>query len=316
MRLLLLLSRFLGCFNLAIAYSGLYTQNGTDISWDEVLRSGRLSPLFTDTTSGVVGSTVAVNKSIVESSNISRRVIPQTTIQLHTVGNSFISRNHFHLWTRWYQEDGLFTQIFRLFTNETNVRNKRPLAARVETFHVLQTRPSPTAAYTRPSTAAASPIPCSTLWNVFSATYTIVKSHVATIFQLKSSFHDWILMVGMNHVGDLILLEHGANTQGIHDAASPIFTKVFAKNMTGIPFLLLIRDNGCHYEVYFKQRLISSSAYSLPPQHLAVSRENTSREFRWGMYVAEHPMSHDAMLFVSGPNIQQEHTGIGSVKKS
>jgi hypothetical protein len=83
----------------------------------------------------------------------------------------------------------------------------------------------------------------------------------------------------MNDQGDVILNHRRAPD------------KVIARNMTGKPFHIRVRDNGHDYEVYFNGGKVGEGAFARP--------EGTSN-FRWGMYLGKNPVRHDAMIFVSG----------------
>lgn len=235
----------------------LYTRKGTDPAFAEILGSGRM-PLGRNSNEGVTGSTIDVNNRVVEVGPNAKRSIPQD-IRIHTLGNSVIPRKEFPKWSRWYQEDGN-TQVFRLFKEETNVHNDRPLSARVEAFSNLKWTRGP--------------------WHEWSGTYTIVTPHGAAIFQAKNGgAPNWAIQINMNDNGDVIL-----NHRRMPDV-------VIAKNMTGKPFHIRVRDNGREYEVYLEGANVGEGAWDRPEGETS---------FRWGIYVGEHPMRHDTMIFVTG----------------
>ena len=239
----------------------LYSQKGTDVSFAEVLASGML-PKGRNSKGGVTGSTIHVNKSRIEIGPFAKRPIPKA-IAIHTLGNSVIPRKDFSKWTRWYQEDGN-TQIFRLFKGETNVRNERPLSARVEAFSRLHWTKGP--------------------WHEWSGTYTIIKPHGAAIFQVKNGGPpNWAVQILMNDDGDVIFSPRHAKK------------KTIAKHMTGKPFQLRIRDNGHDFEVYLNEKKVGTGSWPRP--------EGTTG-FSWGIYLGEHPVRHDAMLFVTGATFE------------
>ena len=115
--------------SLAADVTTLYTQSGTDATWQQILSSNAI-PIGTTSTAGVTGSLINVNNSLVEvGPNKGNAMI--SNLRLHTLGNSSVTRSSFSKWSRWYQEDGN-TQVFRLFKDEVNVQNDRANAARIE----------------------------------------------------------------------------------------------------------------------------------------------------------------------------------------
>ena len=105
----------------AVDVTTLYTQTGTDATWQQLLDSNAI-PIGTTSTAGVTGSLINVNNSLVEvGPNKGNAII--SNLRLHTLGNSSVARSSFSKWSRWYQEDGN-TQVFRLFKDEVNVQNK------------------------------------------------------------------------------------------------------------------------------------------------------------------------------------------------
>lgn len=217
----------------ALAHSALaeplYTQLGTDKPFEEVLAGGNL-PKGRNSKQGVTGSKIQVDHKLVELTPEAKRPIPRD-IKIHTLGNSVIPRPDFDKWSRWYQEDGS-TQVFRLFKNETNVRNNRELAARVEAF-----------ASTHWTKGA---------WHEWSGVYTIVKPHGAAIFQAKNNVNDWSVQLNMNDNGDVILNHRRGKDE------------VIANNMVGKPFLIRVRDNGHDYEVYLNGKQVGAGSYARP----------------------------------------------------
>jgi hypothetical protein len=193
------------------------------------MKSGKL-PKEQNSRTGVTGSTIDVNNKLVELTREAKRPIPKA-IKIHTLGNSAIPRGDFGKWSRWYQEDGS-TQVFRLFKDETNVRNERANAARVEAFSELK--------WTRGA------------WHEWSGTYTIVKPHGAAIFQAKNNINDWSVQINMNAGGDVILNHRRAAD------------KVIATGMTGKPFHIRVRDNGHDYEVYLDGKKVGEGLYARP----------------------------------------------------
>jgi hypothetical protein len=208
----------------------LYTQKGSDPSFTSLLEK-KAFPVGVNSTGGVKGSTIDVNKRVVDRTAGKAHPIPQD-IKIHTLCNSVIPRKHFELWTRWYQEDGN-TQVFRMFKGEHNVRNSRPDAGRVEAFSSLN--------WTRGD------------WHEWEGTYTIVKPHGCAIFQAKNSINAWGVMINMNDRGD-ITLNHRRHQKD----------EVIAKDMIGKSFDLKVRDNGHDYEVYLDGKKVGDGHYDRP----------------------------------------------------
>lgn len=237
-----------------------YTQKGTDATFAEVMESGDL-PRGENSRKGFKGTRIRVNDELLENGPNSHRPLLEE-IRIHTLGSSVINRSEFSNWSRWYQEDGN-TQIFRLFEGEENVRNSRKLAARVEAFSVFEWEEGDG-------------------WQEWVGTYTIIKPHKCAIFQAKNPENDWSVQLNMNGDGD-VRLNHRRGED-----------KVIARNMTGKPFHIRIRDNGLDYEVYLNGVKEGEGTYARP-----VKKTN----FRWGMYLGASEVTHDAMLLVTGAAI-------------
>lgn len=237
--------------------AALYTQSGTDPSFQSLIQSGKL-PVGRASTAGVTGSRIRVNRDIIDKLPNAGTAIP-SNIAIHTLANSYIGRSYFGRWTRWYQEDGN-TQIFRLFKGEYNVSNSRPLAARIEAFSTLK--------WTKGA------------WHEWQGTFTIVKSHDCSIFQVKNSVNDWAVMMNLTASGNVIL-NHRRD-----QADATVLT-----GMTGKSFVLKVRDNGLNYEVFINGKKVGAGAYARP--------EGTTA-FRWGMYLGANALTSDAMVFVTG----------------
>ncbi len=245
----------------AVDVATLYTQSGTDATWQQLLDSNAI-PIGTTSTAGVKGSTINVINSLVEvGPNKANPII--TSLRLHTLGNTSVSRGSFSNWSRWYQEDGK-TQVFRLFKDEFNVHNDRANAARIESYD--------------PSVSWAA----GDGWFQWRGTYTIIKPLGAAIFQAKNSDNDWSVMINTNSNGD-VTLNHRTGTD-----------TVLARNMVGQPFDITVYDNGTNYIVYMNDEYAGYGSFSRP---------TGSSVFRWGMYVGSSVPAADAMLFVTGAKI-------------
>jgi hypothetical protein len=208
----------------------LYTQIGTDPTWEQLLARNAI-PIGVNSTGGVLGSKIDVNNPLVEAGADANSAI-EPAIKIHTVANSTIPRRDFYKWTRWYQEDG-HTQVFRLFKGEHNVRNTRPDAARIEAFSDVT--------WGRGA------------WHQWVGTYTIVKPHACAIFQAKNSITDWGVMLNMTDDGDVVL-NHRRHQSDV----------TIASAMTGKSFRIRVRDNGHDYEVYLNERLVGAGYYDRP----------------------------------------------------
>ena len=217
--------------SLAADVTTLYTQSGTDATWQQLLASNAI-PIGTTSYAGVVGSTINVNNSLVEvGPNKSNTII--SNLRLHTLGNPSVTRGSFSKWSRWYQEDGN-TQVFRLFKDEVNVQNDRANAARIESFN--------------PDIDWAA----GDGWFQWRGTYTIIKPLGAAIFQAKNSDNDWAVMINTNGNGD-VTLNHRTGTD-----------QVLATNMVGQPFDITVYDNGTNYAVYMNDQYAGYGSFSRP----------------------------------------------------
>jgi len=209
----------------------LYTQTGTDATWQQLLASNAI-PIGTTSYAGVTGSVINVNNSLVEvGPNKSNPII--SNLRLHTLGNSSVTRSSFSKWSRWYQEDGN-TQVFRLFKDEVNVQNDRANAARIESFN--------------PDIDWAA----GDGWFKWQGTYTIIKPLGAAVFQAKNSDNDWAVMINTNGNGD-VTLNHRTGTD-----------EVLATNMVGQPFDITVYDNGTNYAVYMNDEYRGYGSFSRP----------------------------------------------------
>lgn len=249
---------------LCLADAGtFYTQRGTDKTFEEIMKGGELKT-GSNTTTGLLGSRISVNSSLLKDGPNARRKIPDD-ILIHTLAHSAIPRRDFAKWSRWYQEDGN-TQVFRLFKGEKNVRNDRDLAARIEAFG-------------RESWTEGA-------WHEWVGTYTIIKPHGAAIFQAKNNENDWSVQLNMSSAGD-VTLNHRRGED-----------KVIARNMTGKPFHIRVRDNGLDYEVFINGKNVGKGSYARP---------KGVTNFRWGMYLGGKEVTHDAMIFVTGAEIDPKN---------
>ncbi|CAH0528808.1 hypothetical protein [Vibrio hippocampi] len=260
-----------------IDISQFYDQEGSDMTWSEVLATEALLPLQTATSAGVEGSLIVINQEAVETGPYGDRPINSESNQyrIHTVGNSSIMQDKFHLWSRWYQEDSN-TQIFRLFKDEENVSNSRELAARVEAY-------SPEDRW----------LPEPGVWHEFSARFTILKAkgcsaepvneHYCSLFQAKGNNVDhWSVMLRVHGDGSLWFYPRIGDKIKISD------------NAIGRPFDLKVRDDGLDYEMYIDGDLVGSGQF-----------ERTEEiGFRWGIYVGETEVLDDILVLVTGVSME------------
>ena len=260
----------------AIPIDQIYDQTVTEPAWEEVLTSGALEPLGTNTTRGVKGTQVDINNALIETGPYGDIPIESKSRQIliHTVGHSTIPADDFHKWSRWYQEDGN-TQVFRLFKGEHNVRNTRKNAARVEAF-------SPTDRW----------MPEPGVWREFGARFTIVKSagcvgfHHCSIFQAKGNNVDhWSVMLRVDENANLWF--HPRRGSGIENNKN---RRLLFENVLGKPFDLKVRDNGLDYEMYIDGQLVGTGQW---PRTEEIG-------FRWGIYVGQSEVADDIMVLVTG----------------
>lgn len=236
------------------------TVRGSDPTFAEVMKSGKV-PRVKNTTTGFQGSTIRVNHDLLKDSPDARRKIPNA-IKIHTLGHSAINRHDFPNWTRWYQEDRN-TQVFRLFKDEENVRNSRELAARVEAFSSVSWGKGE--------------------FHEWVGTFTIIKPHGCSIFQVMNSEIEWALHLGMNDNGDVSYKHRRGGG-----------SKVIARNMVGKPFHIRVRDNGHDFELFLNGKSEGKGTYARP---------SGKTNFRWGMYLGANPVRHEAMLLVTGAGV-------------
>ena len=246
----------------ASAAPALYTQVGTDPTFAQLMAE-QAFPIGQNSTDGVTGSIIDVNNTLVEDCPTGSNPVP-TDIRIHTLCNSYIPRDDFDKWTRWYQEDG-HTQVFRLFEGEHNVRNSRANAARIEAFSGLR--------FSRGQ------------WHQWQGTYTIVKPHGCSIFQSKNNKNDWSVMINLNDNGD-IKLNHRRHQED----------QIIATNMTGKPFTLKVRDNGHDYEVYLDGKKVGAGYYDRP--------EGMTSFRWGMYVGGKTLVMHDAMIFVTGAEFE------------
>lgn len=210
-----------GCLTTA---STFYEQEGADPPWSYILEND-LIPVGVNSTAGITGSTVRVNRDLVGRGPHADRPIEQN-IRIHTPGNSFIPRSDFHKWTRWYQEDGN-TQVFRLFEGEHNVRNARGNSARIEAFSGHRWLHGDG-------------------WQEWEGTVTLVNP-TGSLFQIKAPGPvDWPLMITSGGTD-------GVNIQRRRGERTTV--------TTGREFQLKVRDNGLDYEVYIDGDLKATGSY-------------------------------------------------------
>ena len=221
----------------------IYTQEGTDHTWQDIL-DNNLIPLGVNSTAGITGSKITVNREFLETGMYGHLPIDRN-INIHTLGNSTIRRDDFDKWSRWYQEDGN-TQIFRLFEGEKNVRNNRAGSPRIEAF---------------------SPIRYSSGWNEWVGRYTIIKAQDLNIFQIFGDGpggNTGQMMLELKANGDVIFNPRRSRTH-------PRVTLL--TNTEGTSFDIRVRHNGNEYEIYVNGELRI--------EHFVNSRNN---HFRWGIY--------------------------------
>jgi hypothetical protein len=260
----------------------LYTQEGTDPSFETLLKQGVIKPGEAFSKGPVLGSRIHVDHALLEKQVGKIGPIPQD-IGLHTeVCGDSIRRKDFPEWTRWYQEDGN-TQVFRLFKDEQNVRGgtgKDGSPGRIEAF-------------SRSITVAPG------TWHEWEGTYTVIKPVGACIFQLMHEGSLWPFHIEMSEKGDLSFLRR-------RPAPGMEREIVMSENMVGKSLSLKVRANGEDYEVYQKAPLDDGPWKLVAKGSFTKAKDNTI-SFRWGMYAGSkkgESIKNDALLFVTGVTIR------------
>lgn len=259
----------------------LYTQEGADLSFATVLKSGGVTPGERFSQGPVLGSRIDVNNELLEKQVGKTGPIPKD-IGLHTEVSGGISRKDFGKWTRWYQED-VNIQVFRLFKGEQNVRGgagKDGSPGRVEVYSKSRT--------VAPGT-----------WHEWEGTYTIIKPVGACIFQLMHEGSLWPFHIEMSGKGDISFLRR----RPVPGTEREI---VMAENMVGKSLSVKVRANGEHYEVYQKAPL-DAGPWKLVTKGSYTKAKDNRISFRWGMYCGSkkgHTVPNDALLFVTGVTIR------------
>ena len=232
-----------------------------------------------DISNGYSGTVIDVNNALVEGGFFGSLGI-EDDLKIHTLASSVISERQFCNWSRWYQTDGA-TQIFRLFPGEENVRNDRPLAARIEAFD----------ANTGWTVAEGQ-------WHEWVARYTIVKPINAAIFQAKDQdVEAWSVHINMNASGK-VSLTHRRPLPGQPK------THTLLENAIGQPFDIRIRDNGLDYEVYFGDMTVPFATGQFVRN--SDPGDNFETRFRWGIYVGAQEVQSEALIFVSHASVDPD----------
>ncbi len=228
---------------------------------------------------GYSGTVIDVNNALVEGGFFGALGI-EDDLKIHTLASSVISERSFGNWSRWYQTDGA-TQIFRLFPGEENVRNSRPLAARIEAFD----------ANTGWTVAEGQ-------WHEWVARYTIIKPINAAIFQAKDQDAEaWSVHINMNASGK-VSLTHRRPLPGQPK------TQTLLENAIGQPFDIRIRDNGLDYEVYFGDLTVPFATGQFVRN--SDPEDNSDTRFRWGIYVGAQEVQSEALIFVSHASVDPD----------
>lgn len=249
------------------AQSSLYEQIGTDDLWP-VVRDA-LESQETDNTGflgGYSGSNIDVYNHMFRRGPNANNPAFNTFgngIRIHTVGNSTITQNNFQNWDRWYQEDEN-TQIFRLFKDEENVRNDRPLAARTEAFD------------RREGFAFGDG------WHEFSARYTIMSNEGGMIFQAKNPRFNW--SVSIIYSNGNVTLNHRRHQDD----------RIIAINAKGRSFDMRILEDGHNYLVFINDELVGAGLFDRP---------TLKTDFRWGIYKGENTVNENILMFVTGVSV-------------
>jgi len=267
---------------LAAPNEPLYTQQGSDPPFADVLKSTGVTPGEKFSSGPVLGSRIQVNHALLEKQVGKAGPIPKD-IGIHTeVCGDNIGRKDFGKWTRWYQEDGN-VQVFRLFKGEQNVRGgvgQDGSPGRIEAF-------------SKPITLAPGK------WAEWEGTYTFVKPLNACIFQLMHEGSLWPLHIQMSEKGKVYFLRRRP-TPGLEKEI------VLAEDMVNKSFGLKVRANGEAYEVYQKVPL-GDGPWKLVTNGTYTKAQDNKISFRWGMYVGSkkgQTVPDDGLLFVTGVTIR------------
>lgn len=217
------------------------------------------------------GSTIRVNRELVEQGPYAAREIPRN-INLHTPTSSVIRRADFGTMTRWYQEDG-HTQVFRMFPGDDNVRNDRALAPRTEAFSA--------ATWKRGDG-----------WHEWSGRYTFIKVRGGAVFQIKHNTTYWSMQLnvvpGEDGTFDFVF-------QRLHDGDG---RQVLARDVVGKSFDVRVLDDGTRHRVYVNGELRVDGQFT--------DRKDTEKNsFRWGFYSPRSAMDRDILILVTGVYVGQ-----------
>ncbi len=264
-----------------LAAEPLFTREGTDPSFAEVLASGAITPGERFSKGPVLGSRIHVNHALLEKQVGKAGPIPKA-ISIHTQGSGGISRKDFPKWTRWYQEDSN-TQVFRLFKGEQNVRGgtgENGSQGRIEAF-------------SRGITVAPG------AWHEWEATYTVIDPVGGNIFQLMHEGSLWAFHIRTTDDGD-IYFHRRRKIPGTEQRI------VLAKDMIGKSLSIKVRGNGEDYEVY-KKAPLDEGDWELVTEGTYAKAEGNKIGFRWGMYCGSKKgasITKDALLFVNNVSIR------------
>ena len=228
---------------------------------------------------GFSGTTIDVNNDLVEGGLYGAFGV-QSDLKIHTLASSSVGEHAHDNWSRWYQTDGA-TQVFRLFPGEENVRNSRPLAARIEAFDA------------------------NTGWNVddgewnnWVARYTIIKPINAAIFQAKDRDDEaWSVHLNMTDSGS-VYVQHRRPLPGQEKR------QLLIENAIGQPFDVRVRDNGLDYEVYLGNQSEPFTAGQYVRN--AEPGDNSDTRFRWGIYVGAKEVESEALVLVSHATVNPD----------
>ncbi|HEY3322857.1 MAG TPA: hypothetical protein VGP72_20550 [Planctomycetota bacterium] len=276
-----LLFAFVAAISAAESNTPLYTQEGSDPLFADVMKSGGANPGERFNRGGAPGSRIHVNRELLEQQVGKTGPIPKD-IGLHTEFSGGISRKDFEKWTRWYQEDAN-VQVFRLFKGEQNIRSgeeKDGSPGRVEAFsHNITVTPG--------------------TWSEWEATYTIIKPVRACIFQLMHEGSLWPFHIEMSEKGDVYFLRRRPMPGLEREIA-------MAGNMADKSISVKVRANGEDYEVYQKAP-VDAGPWKLVTKGSCTKAQDNKISFRWGMYCGSkkgQTVPNDGMIFVTGVSIR------------
>ena len=212
------------------------------------------------------GSTIQVNHDAIQTPYSNRSIA--RPIAVHIPNNQAVLPRSFDQISRWYQESGNNTQIFRMFPGEDNVVYSRVNAPRVEAFGLM--------GWNRGDG-----------WHEFSGRYTFLKVRPGAVFQIKHNVTYWSMQ--------LILDE---NLDGTFDLSYVKLRDKEAKTLlmedvVGKGVDIKVLDDGDNHKVFVDGALEVENSMTDRP-------EGETNKARWGIYSSRAAMDRDILILVTG----------------